>query len=419
MTNAGSAIGWQIICKIFGWLFRGRQVGLSFRRQLSITSLEVVMAIKAFLFPKSLMLFLFSSSFLFGCGAPNLNQEKRTESYPNSAQQRQMKKGFIFQDKKAIEIHYFEEDGYARFFGDIMLPLDKVFDSETHPTNLANYSSITKWTNGRVPYSLPANFPYGAELSAAISEWASIGISWVPRSASDVNYVSFRTDLTGTQCGLATPGMSAGAYIRLRPLNNQGGCTSLPMRFVLLHEMAHSLGFPHEFQRSDRDSHLTGLAGSTFTILPGLVNLGPFDVSSVTMYPTFLIPTMKTISGASISTPSGLSYLDRDRASAYYFGEGQCSIVGGLGTIHFSGVTSNFGCRSQCDSRAASHPDRSCAWRNATFFGAKQCSIVGGLGTTLFSSVVPKYPCLLECRKRASTHTARTCLWNGGNIKGL
>jgi hypothetical protein len=331
-----------------------------------------------------------------------------------------LKKGYIFQDNKPIEITYVEEDGTARFSGDMVLPLDRVSATEDPPLGLAAYAGITKWANGRVPYVVPANFPYSAELAAGVAEWAKVGIAWVPRTAADVNFVTFSADLLSGPCGLATVGQLPKAFIKLRAISSALGCTGSGfMKFAMLHEMAHVMGYPHEWERADRDSHLTGLAGTSYSILPGLTFLGAFDVASVTMYPTQVIPTLKTIAGAAIPIPLGLSQTDLDRTSSFYFGASQCSIVGGFGTSLYSAVSSKFECSRQCSSRAATHPDRSCRWNNVLFAGAAQCNVIGGQGATLFSSVVPKINCLTECRNRALTHAGRSCTWSGANIKGL
>ena len=121
---------------------------------------------------------------------------------------------------------------------------------------------------------------------------------------------------------------------------------------------------------ADRDSYLSGLAGTSYSILPGLTFLGTFDVASVTMYPTQVIPALKTIAGAAIPIPLVLSQTDLDKTSSFYF-------------------------------------------------GAAQCIVIGGQGATLFSSVVPKFNCLTECRNRALNHAGRRCIWSGANIKGL
>lgn len=338
-------------------------------------------------------------------------------SADNSAE---LKKGYIFQDNKPIEISYIEEDGTARFSGDLVLPLDRVSATENPPLGLAAYTGITKWANGRVPYVVPVNFPYGAELAAGIAEWTKAGISWVPRTAADVNFVTFSADLLSGPCGLATIGQSTKAFIKLRAVNSVSGCTGSGfMKFALLHEMAHVMGYPHEWERADRDSYLTGLAGTPYSKLPGLTALGAFDVASVTMYPTQVIPTLKTIAGAAIPIPLRLSQSDLDKTSSFYFGVSQCSIVGGFGTTLYSAASSKFQCSQQCSSRAATHPDRSCRWNNVLFAGAAQCSVIGGQGSRLFSAVVPKFNCLTECRNRALTHSGRSCTWSGVNIKGL
>src|SRR6185436_2756437 len=62
-------------------------------------------------------------------------------------------------------------------------------------------------------------------------------------------------------------------------------------RLTLDHEIGHTLGLVHEFQRSDRDTFVTIFTNNVrpgfeynFVLLPSSVNRGPYDFLSVMHY---------------------------------------------------------------------------------------------------------------------------------------
>jgi len=164
---------------------------------------------------------------------------------------------------------------------------------------------ITAWRSGRVPYEIGSDI--SASNSAALKRmFQDISdktcVTFVPKTRTDVNYVSIRG---GNKCS-APLGMSTGASgTSSRPSSSSS--SSGTVSNVVLGQSCFTtkrvgrrvmnlLGIPHETSRPDRDQFVeinqnnlrTGYAKNiqqvaTSAYLPGVLDI-PYDLQSITQY---------------------------------------------------------------------------------------------------------------------------------------
>lgn len=197
--------------------------------------------------------------------------------------------GCLVSGQRLVQVQFEEKDQFALIGGDMLLPLERLlFGKQTPSLALAKPSdSILLWKDGRVPYVLPADFPYPDEMKFMVDEWAKAGVSWVPKTPDDKDYVRFEVDLEADYCGQSQLGRVGGEQILRLASPALVERVKCRLKRTFLHEGAHALGFMHEHQRSDRDDYLYFSGDiSNETWLQkwvGSVHLSEFDVESVTM----------------------------------------------------------------------------------------------------------------------------------------
>lgn len=234
--------------------------------------------------------------------------------------------GCISDGKKLMQLTFEQQGDQALVGGDMLIPLrSMIFGPQEQTLGLARESSTVRlWPNRRVPYLIPADFPFKTEIAHMVSEWSKAGISWVEKTAADVDYVSFEVNLTANYCGQSQLGRVGGKQVLNMPTLDFATRVSCKMKHVMLHETAHALGFMHEHQRSDRDAYVKfdgDITGQTWLQkLSGSVNQTEFDINSVTMYGTEnTYPNrIHTIDGANILLKEVLSSKDIAGAAAIY-----------------------------------------------------------------------------------------------------
>ncbi len=163
-------------------------------------------------------------------------------------------------------------EGYV-LVDDIALPIAVAEGRATH-----QYAS---WPNGKVPYAFK---PYitstnRARMRAAMDEWESVaGLTFIPRTTQP-NYLMIG-EFNGNW-----------SYIGMI-----GGAQKLSMsqwdyHYVIMHELAHAMGFWHEQSRPDRDTYVTIMTANiqagmenNFSIHTGALTTGPYDFDSVMHY---------------------------------------------------------------------------------------------------------------------------------------
>jgi hypothetical protein len=169
--------------------------------------------------------------------------------------------------------------GWIIIEGDIQVPGDWFQSNATVEDNL--------WTNGIVPFQFDGNVSTRNQQSAidAMAEWSAVAnITFIPRT-SELTFIHFR-DSDGNNSPV---GMGFGQ----RTIN----IDDWDSRFVICHEIAHSLGFWHEQSRADRDAFIQinfenvcqnccggGSCTHNFNIQNSSTHYGPYDFDSVMHY---------------------------------------------------------------------------------------------------------------------------------------
>lgn len=152
-------------------------------------------------------------------------------------------------------------------------------------SDAANPGGTPLWTGGNVYYRFDASVSavHQEQFLAAANEWmAYANVRFLVRT-TEANFITVR-DVPGLNGGTAHVGMIGGD----QQVNIGSDSWARPL---ILHELGHSLGFIHEHQRSDRDTYVTILTANiapgqegAFTIVPGTINLGPYDFRSAMHY---------------------------------------------------------------------------------------------------------------------------------------
>lgn len=233
--------------------------------------------------------------------------------------------GCIMAGGKLVQIRYEVQGQNALVGGDMLIPISKILTGKHSPLlGLATETNTVRvWSNRRVPYTIPVDFPFDAEITHMVSEWAKAGVSWSPKTAEDNDYVSFEVYLNADYCGQSQLGRVGGKQIINMPQKEFATHVGCKMKHVILHETAHALGFMHEHQRSDRDSFVKfegDITNATWLQkFANSVHRSDFDVASVTMYGTENTkPQIRKINGDEILLMDVLSAQDIAGAKIVY-----------------------------------------------------------------------------------------------------
>lgn len=131
-------------------------------------------------------------------------------------------------------------EGYMVIEGDILVPTD-FYDQVGRGTWATNL-----WPNGVVPFIFDSNVeePKRAQMLAAMQEWENVAnVDFRPRT-NEISYVRIRD----SEFNRSAVGMQIGEQdIEILNWN---------FRFIMAHELAHTLGIWHEQSRPDRDRYI-------------------------------------------------------------------------------------------------------------------------------------------------------------------
>lgn len=321
-------------------------------------------------FPGKIKSLSFLLVFLNACGQGMQTSEIQSPISGKTVTSGIEKQGYLTSGGETARISYEEQGGFALVGGDMLIPLEKIHTSDSPPLGLSvENSAVKKWPNGRVPYVIPSNFAFQAEVKHMVSEWSKTGIKWVPKNEKDANYVSFEVNLTANYCGQSAAGLQGGKQVINMPSAEFAKRVGCKMKHVMLHETGHALGFMHEHQRPDRDSFVkfkTPLAQSDTWLKKfsgATLSIGAFDINSVMMYGTEnTVPQMIALNGSIIPLRDVLSEKDIEGARAYYFNTATCNVTGGAGKSLFRDSVNRETCIAECKKRSVTHPGRSCKW---------------------------------------------------------
>lgn len=168
---------------------------------------------------------------------------------------------------------------YILVEGDIMLPADVVQGRATYQATL--------WTSRTVPYVFHSSVDITNQnrMLAAMEEWESVsGVTFVPR-ASQTNYIEI------INSGAA--GQSAGnwSYVGMIGGRQYLSIYNWTYKYIIMHELAHALGYWHEQSRPDRDSYVTIQWANipddvehNFAIRGTASTVGTYDFASIMHY---------------------------------------------------------------------------------------------------------------------------------------
>lgn len=107
-------------------------------------------------------------------------------------------------------------------------------------------SSAYLWPNGEIPYVVdPSALPKQAAIDWAVQQFTTTSLRVRPRTASDRDYVVFRTLGQGCMSNLGRLGGAQDIDVT--------GCAG----GNLVHELLHAAGFYHEQSRGDRDQYVS------------------------------------------------------------------------------------------------------------------------------------------------------------------
>jgi hypothetical protein len=225
-----------------------------------------------------------------GCGATGSARVSSTKKAANT------KSGYIDTPNGEVNVQYIIKDDHAVIGGDVLLPLDKIREkSNVKESSLGLFGAGQIWPNGRVPYIVDANFCCTAELKEAIQLWAPSGLTFVPKTQADRDYLVITNEMPNTgACGASYGIGRQGGPQKVTAIHNPKDCGSTLATMV--HELGHAVGFLHEHTRPDRDTHLfipkEAANGSQVVINYSGSTIGGFDVNSVMMYSSLQIPGM-------------------------------------------------------------------------------------------------------------------------------
>lgn len=158
--------------------------------------------------------------------------------------------------------------------GDIIAP-DNLY------TDLRGTYAANLWPNGVVPYQFEAGVTQLNQNRTldAMAEWEAVAqIDFIPRNGHP-NYINIRNGSNNS----SSVGMQGGG----QNLN----MVSWSVKFIIVHELGHALGFWHEQSRTDRNNYIQvntqNVQSGTlhnFNIVASSSHHGPYDFDSVMHY---------------------------------------------------------------------------------------------------------------------------------------
>jgi len=198
-------------------------------------------------------------------------------------------------------------------------------DSPTE-SKLGLGGSVRKWTDNTIVYVLDDNLSSSvlSELQVSMEEWSSKTNIRFKERTNESNYITIRSNGDACNCGVATLGMNGSrGYIEL------GTRTTA---VVIIHEIGHTLGYIHEQNRSDRDSHVIvnydniqdGAESQFYVSNSSILATDQFDISSTMMYGSYTFskngqPTITDLNGNVLpNRRAALSELDIQGTNQVY-----------------------------------------------------------------------------------------------------
>ena len=230
---------------------------------------------------KTILLSAIISFCLFSC--TNDDDLKEYENNVNTNE-----KGFTT-FKNGVTLQNFDDDTYI-FQGDILL-------SKKEAESLVLFSDLPQleargtddnslyWSNGIIPYTFAPDLPetLKTRILDAMSDWESnTPIRFVQRTDQS-KYVSIVVlDDSDTAGGYSTLGCVSNAKIKLKSTSSYS---------LALHELGHTIGLIHEYERADRDDHIKIIRDEitdefkyAFDPRRSIHSVHPFDFRSIMIY---------------------------------------------------------------------------------------------------------------------------------------
>ena len=191
--------------------------------------------------------------------------------------------------------------------GDMLVPLD--YYERRQPGNAPHaFYRSNLWPGGVVPYRFDANVATVSQtrMITAMQQWqAESNVQFQPCNPCSGAFVTIRHNLTSNFADIGRTGSEQ--FVNINAWDD---------RFLMVHELGHTLGLRHEQTRPDRDlfvivytQNITPGQAGNFTIAADATPYGPYDFDSVMHYgPCFfsLNPAACRTSGGTVSATLGL-----------------------------------------------------------------------------------------------------------------
>ncbi len=151
------------------------------------------------------------------------------------------------------------------------------------------------WPSGVVPYLFATSVSSGEQhlMETAMAEVEAISqVDFVPYiPGTHANVILIRPNPNSDNVSSSAVGMAGGGQFL------DIGANHWTVKYVMVHELFHALGFLHEHQRPDRDTYVTiqtsrisqtgcsgGPCNGNFTLVAGATTTGPYDFDSIMHY---------------------------------------------------------------------------------------------------------------------------------------